>query len=175
VVLLQEGMGGAAELYGLTAVHRETVPLRQGEGDLALFLLPGGPPAPEVAFAEPVLLANWVHLLGYDGPAVDSDRKTAVWQLHWRTADNPDPANYHIFNHLLDEEGRRLSQTDGMAFAPWQWRAGDGVISRFTLDWADEAASLRSGMYRYPSLEPVLLLDMAGNPYDDGVEVTGDW
>jgi hypothetical protein len=26
-------------------------------------------------------------------------------------------------------------------------------------------------MYRYPGLEPVLLLDVAGNPYADAVEV----
>jgi hypothetical protein len=28
-------------------------------------------------------------------------------------------------------------------------------------------------MYRYPSLEPVLLLDEAGNPYSDAVEIEG--
>jgi 4-amino-4-deoxy-L-arabinose transferase-like glycosyltransferase len=171
VVVVQEGMGEVNEVYGETAVFQQTVPLRQGEGALTLFLLPGGPPAPETAFAAPILLANWVHLLGYDGPMVEVGGETAVWRLHWRAANNPDPADYHIFNHLLDAEGRRIAQTDGAAFAPWQWRAGDVVVSQFTLDWSEPAASLRSGMYRYPSLEPVLLLDVAGNPYDDGVEV----
>jgi len=172
VAVVTEGMD-AADVYRETAVSSEIVPLRPGEGALAILHLPGGAPSPPKPFAEPVLLANWVNLLGY-GLAVAEDGGTGVYHLYWRTADNPDPADYHIFNHLQDAAGQRLAQVDAAAFAPWQWRAGDVVVSRFALPWPGDAAGLlmRSGMYRYPSLEPVLLLDVAGNPYADAVEIT---
>jgi 4-amino-4-deoxy-L-arabinose transferase-like glycosyltransferase len=170
VAIVDAGLDEAAAIYGATAVAQEAIALRPGEGELRLFTLPGGAPTPEVAFDEAVLLANWVNLLGY-GLRVEGE--TAVWRLYWRTADNPDPADYHIFNHLLTTDGQRLAQADAAAFAPWQWQPGDVVVSHFILPWPSDAADLRmrSGMYLYPGLEPVLLLDVAGNPYADAVEV----
>lgn len=173
VVLLDEDME-AADLYRETAVSQQTIPLRTGEGSLHLLTLPAqaAPPA-DVVFETPYLLANWVNLLGYDEPVVHDDG-TAVWQIYWRTGDNPDPASYQIFNHLIDGAGRRLSQVDGPAFSPDQWRVGDVVVSRFVLPWPEDGErpyTIRTGMYRYPSLEPVLLLDVAGNPYSDAVTI----
>jgi len=172
VVVLDGTLAAEADLYRETAVAAESMPLRPGEGTLEILQLPGGAPPPDVALDEVVLLANWVNFLGY-GLAVDEAEETAVWQLHWRTADNPDPADYHIFNHLQNTAGQRLGQTDAAAFAPWQWQPGDVVVSRFVLSWPQDVAGLlmRSGMYRYPSLEPVLLLDVAGNPYADALEI----
>ncbi|MCZ7667313.1 MAG: hypothetical protein M5U34_08935 [Chloroflexi bacterium] len=100
---------------------------------------------------------------------------TAVWQLYWQTADNPDPTDYHIFNHLLDGNGERVSQMDGDAFSGSQWRPGDVVVSRFVLPWHEgwkRPLTMRSGMYIFDTQEPVLLLDEAGNPYTDAVEIS---
>jgi hypothetical protein len=156
-----------------------------------------------VAFDETYLLANFVRFLGHDElasaesaaelvEATDSaddastgststssvtdsvEGETAVWQIYWQTADNPDSTDYHIFNHLLDGNGDRVSQMDGDAFSGSQWRPGDVVVSRFVLAWDagwKRPLTMRSGMYIFDTQEPVLLLDEAGNPYSDAVEI----
>ncbi len=173
-VILLNGEMGVADLYRETAVTQQEIPLRTGEDSLTVLTLPvAAAPQPDVVFDPPYLLANWVNLLGYDEPVVQDDG-TAVWQIYWRTGDNPDPANYQIFNHLIDGSGQRVSQVDGPTFSPAQWRAGDVVVSRFVLPWpmdGERPYTIRTGMYRYPSLEPVLLLDIAGNPFSDAVTI----
>ncbi len=161
------------DLYIDAATTVINIPLRPGEGSYAVLALPGAArPAPDVSVDPPYLLANWVNLLGYDRPS-RRDSETATWQIHWRSGDNPDPANYQFFNHLLDSDGARIGQVDAAAFDPAQWRAGDTLISRFGVPWQETASgplTMRVGMYRYPSLENVPLLDEAGNPYIDAAE-----
>lgn len=158
------------DIYLSVSSGAEEVTLRPGEG--AFYVLPltaGSKPTPAVP-ADPVyLLANWVNLTGHDQPRLLDD-STLLWQIHWQTGDNPDPAQYQFFNHLLNAQGERLAQVDAAAFTPAQWRAGDAVISRFLLPWPADPQpplSMRVGMYRFPSLENVPLLDVAGNPYSD--------
>jgi hypothetical protein len=180
VVLLDERNGaptGTADLYRDAASSSQEVPLRPGEGSFTILALEGqARPEPDVLVNPPYLLANWVNLLGFDQPQrLNGER--GVWQIHWRTGDNPDPTHYHFFNHLLDANGKRLWQVDEPAFAPWQWTAGDTVISRFLIPWpetADSPLTMRVGMYRFPSLENVPLLDIAGNPYVDAAEFSID-
>jgi hypothetical protein len=175
VVLLgnREGVG-VGPLYEAAANQRQTIPLRLGEEELTVLALPGGAaPAPDVDFADGHLLANWVNIFGYSGPET-ADPDHVWWWLHWRTAAGPSPRQTHIFNHLLDGSGQRLAQADAPAFRPDQWRAGDVVVSQFLLPWPAEGErpfTIRTGMYYYPSIEPVPLLDVAGNPYTDAVEV----
>lgn len=173
VVLLQNdpAVQELGQVYLGQASQAAAVPLRRGEGELLIVAIPGqAAPNLDVLFSETYLFSNWVTLLGYRWQAAE---ETAVYDLTWQTGANPDPERYHFFNHLLDEQGRRIAQDDAPAFAPWQWRAGDVVISRFQLTWQETAvpALLRTGMYRYPSVEPVLLLDVAGNPYADAAEI----
>ena len=49
--------------------------------------------------------------------------------VYWPTADNPDPTNYHIFNHLINGDGLRWPRRTVSVLPPR--RLGDGVISRF--------------------------------------------
>jgi len=127
-------------------------------------------PPPDVAL-PPALWANFARLTGYNrlrpGPA------GALWDVVWQTADNPDPADYHIYNHLLDATGARVAQADGAAFPGAQWRAGDVVISRFLLPTVEATPPLtmRVGMYRFPSLEAVPVLDEAANSVADAIEI----
>lgn len=165
---------GAGPLYEATASQQHPIPLRSGEGVLRVLALPGeAAPAPAVAFDELYLLSNWTIFLGYSGPqTADSDH--VYWWLHWRTGDGPSPHQTHIFAHLLDGSGQRIAQADAPAFRSDQWRANDIVVSQFLLPWPDGAErpfTIRTGMYYYPAIEPVLLLDVAGNPYTDAVEV----
>jgi len=96
-----------------------------------------------------------------------------MWQVHWRSGDNPDPGDYQFFNHLINSQGQRISQVDAAAFDPGQWRAGDELVSRFIMPWPEDSGeqlTMRVGMYRYPSLENLPLMDEAGNPYSDAAE-----
>ena len=109
-------------------------------------LPPAAAPSPAVALATPALLANFTHITGHNELRFGPDG--AVWDLFWETADTPEAADYHIFNHLLDAAGTRVTQADGAAFAARQWRAGDGVVSRFVLPVpADVAPPLTCLLY----------------------------
>ena len=136
-------------------------------------LMPGATyPAASVDIIPQALLANFVQLIGYNG--LDPLEGGALWDVHWRPAENPDPSNYHLFNHLLDRNDQRVAQADAASFAASQWLAGDVVISRFWLPVPDEVQTpltMRIGMYRYPSLENVPVLDEAANPAADAVTV----
>ena len=135
-------------------------------------LPPAAAPAPAVALPAPPLLANFTRFVGHGG--LRQTATGAIWDVYWRTADNPDPADYHIFNHLLDAAGTRLAQADGAAFAGRQWRAGDVVVSRFVLAPPPDTQrplTMRVGMYRFPSLESVPVLDEAANPAGDALEM----
>lgn len=160
---------GTGALYLQSALERTSVPLRRGEGAVTVLGL-GEPPQPAIRLEEPILFANWVRLWGYDSLQEGAD--SAQWALYWHPGDNADPADYHFFNHLLDGEGNRIAQADAAAFAPWQWRAGDTVVSIFHVAVPEAALSplsMRVGIYRYPSLESVPVLDVALNPASDAV------
>ena len=175
VVLLDQRAGGRMNGYYQTAVRRETIPLRAGEGTLQLLALPGAAaPQPAVTLEPSYLLANWVNLFGYDRPVVQGG-ETVVWPLHWHPGGSPDPQDYQFFVHLLNGEGERVGQVDTAAFSPQQWRAGDVVISHFAVPWPDDVRppfTLRVGMYSYPEQTPVPLLDVAGNPYAEAADIT---
>ena len=66
------------------------------------------------------------------------------------------------YSHLYDASGQRLAQVDGPSFPPESWLAGDLVVSRFALP--EGGAVVRAGVYAYPSLDPVAVLDANGNP-----------
>jgi len=159
-------------LYADLEGSRESVAVAPGVGYTIQTLSPSGAPQPAVALDEPPLLANFVRLLGHGVPRFTPEGM--VWDVYWRTADNPEAADYHIFNHLLDVGGTRVGQADAAAFAADQWRAGDRVLSRFLLPLTADATpplTMRVGMYRYPSLENVPVLDEAANPAGDAVEI----
>ncbi|MCA9957777.1 MAG: glycosyltransferase family 39 protein [Anaerolineales bacterium] len=173
VVLLQneDEVQELGRVYGRHALLVGATLLRRIEGAYELVAIPGAAaPAPTIPFTETYLFNNWVNPLGYTWQVAG---ETAVYDLTWRTGDNPDPADYHFFNHLLDDAGQRIAQADAAAFAPWQWHAGDVVVSRFWLSWDATAvpATLRTGMYNYPALDPIMLLDVAGNPYADAIQI----
>jgi hypothetical protein len=165
----------AAQIYQDGGKERVQVPLRPGEGAVEVLQI-GDPPQPAMTLAEPVLFANWVRLFGYD-PLQSGTAGSASWRLYWHPGDNPDPADYHLFNHLLDGGGNRIAQADAAAFAPWQWRSGDTVVSVFVLDLPEAAPpplTMRVGFYRYPSIDNVPVLDVALNPAADAVELPAE-
>jgi 4-amino-4-deoxy-L-arabinose transferase-like glycosyltransferase len=177
VVLLgpaaDDGPAAARDFYAAAPGVVETVETGGAVAYTVHALPPAAAPPPAVILPAPALLANFARITGYNPLRFGPDG--AVWDLFWRTADNPDAADYHIFNHLLDATGARVAQADGAAFAGQQWHAGDVVVSRFVLPVPTDVApplTMRAGMYRFPSLESVPVLDEAANPVGDFVEIT---
>jgi 4-amino-4-deoxy-L-arabinose transferase-like glycosyltransferase len=173
IVLLDHSPGEMAAHYLAQARRAASVPLRAGDGALQVMALSGGAaPAPDFEFESPYLLANGVTLFGYESP-VRNDDGTATWLIYWRSGTTSE-TDYHFFNHLMDGQGQRVGQADAAAFSARQWQAGDTIISRFVLPWPADAEgplTMRTGMYTYPAIENIPVLDVAGNPYTDAVEI----
>jgi hypothetical protein len=173
VVLIHQAGGALAELYQVAASDSERIALRAGEGEIIVLTVPPASEAPPAfTFPEPNRLANGVILVGYDNPLRLQDG--ILWQVHWLTGP-PAEADYHFFNHLIDGDGQRLSQADAAAFGAWQWHPGDQVVSRFVLPKPADgtnAFTMRTGMYSFPGMANVPVLDIAGNPWADVVEVS---
>lgn len=171
VLLTESSFGDHAAVLRDAATDVVDVAYRTGEAGVTVVQLPPQPPTPDTAFDPPLLLANWVNFVGYDAPErVDG---AVRWALTWRTG-TPAPVAYHFFAHLLDGERRLVGQEDRPAFAATQWREGDTVVSVFRVPDSAESTppyTVRSGMYVYPELTHVPLLDVAANPYADAVEV----
>lgn len=121
-------------------------------------------------FDEAFIFANGVEFLGYDAPTTASlsERELTVW-LAWQARTPPPPdARYHLFVHLLAEDGALRGQYDSAAFPTPQWQAGDLVLSRFPIPIPDSTDAGRyqvwAGLYTYPDVVNVSYLDAAGNP-----------
>ncbi len=175
VALVNAQIGGPAlETYFNMAATQEQIPLRSGEGVYHILALrPDSAPVPQEQFEEPHLFMNFVKWYGYDVLALQDDR-AFVWRIHWHPADNPTPETYHFFNHLLDSNGQRLTQEDAPVFSARQWQPGDSVVTSFTIRPPDDATPpwrMRTGLYRFPELETVPLMDTGGNWLGESVEI----
>lgn len=73
-----------------------------------------------------------------------------------------------LFGHLVSASGQRLAQIDAAAYPPSTWRPGDLVVSHFGLP--PDGPRVLAGMYAYPSLAPVPVLDASGSPAGEFIE-----
>ena len=123
---------------------------------------------------DPPRFANGVVFLGYDLPGeVASGTTLEVWLAWWVQVGPPPGSDYHFFVHFLDGEGRLRSQHDGVPLPTSSWRAGDLVLSRFTLPIPPDLPAgfyrVRAGLYTYPEIQGVPVVDRLGNPVEDAV------
>jgi hypothetical protein len=121
--------------------------------------------------------ANNVVFAAYEAPArVLSGESFDVWLAWWLRAGIPGDVDYHFTVQLFDAEGALVSQDDHAAFPSDQWQMDDLVLSRFGLSLSPELAPgtyrLRAGMYTYPEIQSVAVVDPEGRPVDDGVTLT---
>lgn len=170
VVLLQPAPAPLMDLYATAATAERTIPLRPGEGFYTLLTLPPtAAPVPAQRFNPAPLLANAAFLAGYDLPP-----GTADLRLYWQVGTPSPTAVYYFFTAVQDARGTRLAQTDWPTFGAAQWRPQDQVVSRFVLQDLEKGLrplTIRLGMYHYPSLEPVPVLDTAANTSADAAEI----
>lgn len=123
---------------------------------------------------DPPRFANGVVLLGYDLPQTTAPGDTLeVWLAWWVQVGPPLGSDYHFFVHLLDGEGHLRSQHDGVPFPTHSWRAGDLVVSRFAvpipLDLPAGLYEVRTGLYTYPDIQGIPVVDALGNPVEGAV------
>lgn len=79
----------------------------------------------------------------------------------------------HWFARAYDD-AKQIASVDIGGVAPVMWRVGDVLALRFrlTLPSTDAAVSrVRIGAYTYPEIRQLMVLDVAGNPKDDGVDL----
>jgi hypothetical protein len=122
----------------------------------------------------PCRLANGVELLAYQFGGELRPGGTIRFSLAWWLyASSPPPpdADYHAFAHVVDADGQRWGQHDLAGFPTASWRAGDLVLTRFQIEVGAEAPPgtywVNLGMYSYPDIAAVPVLDAAGNPAGD--------
>jgi hypothetical protein len=156
----------------------EEGPLSQGDRDpepfttyLAFFAVPPDPSIPPVA-----RFSDGVELLGVQVMAVDADRLWA--RIRWRAA-APLTKDYTIFVHYL-RDGELVAQADsrpaGGHYPTTIWRPGDVVNDDHYVAGVGASLTgrdvLRIGFWQPESGDKLYLLDEAGNPVGDWIEVS---
>lgn len=126
--------------------------------------------------SESVRWESGVTLLGYDWEGEAEPGGTVRWTLYVRVDSEPPPgSDLHWFNHLVDGEGNRWGQSDGVGYPASEWRAGDTVVAWFDIAISPDGPAppygVRSGMYAYPEIVNVSLVDAAGNAAGQFVEL----
>jgi hypothetical protein len=152
-------------------------PLRPGENYYIIGKDMFAKPQPgNLSWVGPDRWANGVQLLSALGYGDLRPGGTCILEATWRVNSLPSPgADYHWFNHLIDADGKRVGQMDGVGFPSRSWRTGDTVVTGFDVPIAPEAApgayKMRVGMYTYPDIRNVPVVDAAGNPVSDAIEL----
>ena len=124
----------------------------------------------EVTRQQTILFGEEIQLIGYELSENIGQADTFVVDLFWEAIDQPS-ADYTVFVHLLDENGVVVSQYDrgvgGTIFPSSTWQMGDYYQDSFPLLLPDSAESgtyqLATGMYQWPSLDPILITDASGD------------
>lgn len=173
-----EAKPGQIVLADLAVEVEPTLPLRGGSDASYRFfrwqpasVIPAHPRE-----GDPVRWASGVALVGYDWSGEARPGGTVRWTLYWRIGSEP-PAgsDVHWFNHLVDGAGARWGQMDGVGVPASMWRVGDIILTWFDIPIAADAPPppyfVRSGMYTYPDVVNIALLDEAGNPAGEFVEL----
>jgi hypothetical protein len=125
-------------------------------------------------------LGEDIRLTGYtlsspldDLSSEDELTVTLIWE-----AVNPPPEDYTIFVHLLDEDGNLIAQQDAQPldgiYPTGTWAAGEQISTSHTLALPDNsppAARVAAGMYRWPSLERLPVVQDGESNEDNAVEL----
>jgi hypothetical protein len=85
-------------------------------------------------------------------------------------------ADYHWYHHLYRGD-TKMGQADMGGVDAANWREGDILLHWVTLPHPSalpsetQGLTVRVGSYTWPQLQPVMLVDAAGNVMDDGVSL----
>ncbi len=176
VILLQPHGRPADAWYIAAASIAERIPLRENEGDYTLLLY--DPTQRDVLIDDfarteaPNLLGNGARVLGHRRAGMNIE-------VAWTVESVPDTVtSYHFVTYFLAPiEDSVQGQADGPTHWAAYWQPGDLIINWFPLaELRDPPAGLelRTGMYTYPDIVRVPLVDdEEGQPIGDSVQLTG--
>ncbi len=113
------------------------------------------------------LFQSGVELQGYawtdDAMLVRGIRLWLQWQVLWLSPDDT-----HFSVRLLDSKGRLQGQQDAVGYPTVYRQKGDRIISKFDITLSAEIPSepslVQVGLYAYPAVVDIPLIDGAGNP-----------
>ena len=151
----------------------EEITLRAGEQPGRVYRSGGynDPPCDGVA-----TLGRWQNGVSLLSAQIDplEAGQPAIVQLCFKIDQQPGE-EYHWTAQLWDKDGRRWAQVDDNGYPARYWRAGDVIMQPMTLEVPSDVPAgdymLRVGQYTWPDVEPVLSIDVAGNPQSDAVEI----
>ena len=177
--LLWHSPTGASLPERLTRLSRSesVTPLRAGESPTHVRIWPGQTAASGPCRDAPII-AQWqngVTLL--EAGVTGRWRGPGGWiELCYRVSMAQRDVDYHWFNHVMGPDGQRWAQVDGAGYPAASWRAGDVVRLRFGPAVLPPNAppgryTLRAGMYTYPAVVNVSVLDAAGNSAGDAISI----
>jgi len=113
-------------------------------------------------------------LLGYQVPTNARPGDTISLATYWAFGDVPaeeQGVSHSLFNHLLDAEGKKITQRDGFGLPERYWREGLVLVQWFDLELPPETPAgdytLITGMYRLSDLSRCQVLD-------EGNAIVGD-
>ena len=163
----------------VSEVIEARIPLREGARSFRFYRWPGGEftvPDLRPLPGGPRAWANGAQLIGYRLAGDLRPGGMIHWTLVWRATRTPtEDVYYHWFNHLLDGQGQMCGQNDGPSLLPAYWRAGDTILNWFDFQIPPDVPlgdyTMRVGMYTYPALQNVPLLDAGGVPEGEWVEI----
>jgi hypothetical protein len=160
-------------------VVEERIPLRGAARSFRFYRWPGGEfavPDAQPLSSGPRTWANGARLIGYRLAGDLCPGETIHWTLVWRATRTPtEDVYYHWFNQLVDERGRMRGQADGPSVLPAYWLSGDTILNWFEITISPHAPpgsyTMRVGMYTYPAIENVPVLDADGVSEGEWVEI----
>lgn len=126
--------------------------------------------------AAGIPFANNVVFAAYEAPdAARVGEAVEVWLAWWTRGLPPEGQDVHFTVQLLDATGTLRAQDDHAGFPSATWQPGDLVLSRFVIAVPSEVSAgtyqLRAGMYSYPDVIGVPVVDAQGTAIDDGVSL----
>jgi len=166
VALISPDSGDGAGLY-------DSWPSEELPGGYRLVHLDASWPSDNLApFQGPRTFENGAELQGYrwQGSAVPTGEVDVwlLWQVLWSSSDDS-----HFSVHLLDGENQSVGQQDTEGYPTGYRKKGDRILSKFTVNIAEQAQPgpyrARVGIYLYPEVVSLSVLDGAGNPAGETV------
>lgn len=117
-----------------------------------------------------------VRLVAYECEGTTRPGHTFRWTTNWQIeGDPPRGIDLHWFNHLIGDDGTLWGQRDGPGLPVSDWRPGDTVFTWYDITIAADAPpppyAIRTGVYRYPEVINVTLVDALGNPVGQFLEL----
>jgi hypothetical protein len=120
-----------------------------------------------------VRFADGVVVAAYEIRQAARDGTLEVWLAWWLQTDGDKGADEHFTVQLLDENGAVVGQDDHAGYPSTYWQTGDVVLSRFVIFVPEDLPTgdyrLRAGIYHYPAIEVVPVVNPQGQPVDDAV------